>query len=72
MSEGESVVRSNSAGLAADNILFCKEGLLAKCGANSITFSGSKRIVTDVADGGFESLGVQVSSCASDSLWFRH
>ena len=35
MSEGESVVRNNSAGLAADNIRFCSDGLFTKCGAVS-------------------------------------
>ena len=35
ISDGESVVRSNSAGLAADSIRFCSDGLLTKCGANA-------------------------------------
>ena len=35
MSDGDRVVRNSSAGLAADSIRFCRDGLLTKCGANS-------------------------------------
>ena len=36
MSDGERVVRNSSAGLAAESILFCRDGLLTKCGAKAL------------------------------------